>query len=162
LHALKALKKAGIIGVFVGDSGFLCGEICNLIEESGHQFIFTQAQHQQVKQRGKNAKINAPRPRSHRNYHRRVENDFGTGIAHAAEFHVNATMTVCTALAYNIKNSFVDFHKIQLRQGERMKLSTFQSRWLRIPGLFSRSGNRRILRIQQAAQDQFARLQIAA
>jgi hypothetical protein len=56
LRALKALKKAGIIGVFVGDSGFLCGEICNLIEESGHQFIFAQAQHKQVKQRGKNAK----------------------------------------------------------------------------------------------------------
>jgi hypothetical protein len=41
---LKALKKAGIIGVGacpelcrrVGDSGFLCGEFCNLIEESGH------------------------------------------------------------------------------------------------------------------------------
>jgi hypothetical protein len=51
---------------------------------------------------------------------------------------------------------------MQLRQGERMKLSTFQSRWLHIPGLFSRSGNRRILRIQQAAYDPFARLQIAA
>jgi hypothetical protein len=91
-----------------------------------------------------------------------LKNDFGTGIAHAAEFHVNATMTVCTALAYNIKNSFLDFHKMQLRQGERMKLSTFPSRWLHIPGLFSRSGNRRILTIQQAAYDQFARLQIAA
>jgi hypothetical protein len=37
-------------------------------------------------------------------------------------------MKVCTAIAYNIKNSFLDFHKIQLRQGERMKLSTFPSR----------------------------------
>jgi hypothetical protein len=61
---LKALKKAGIIGVGacpelcrrVGDSGFLCEEICNLMEESGHQFIFAQVQHKQVKQRGKNAK----------------------------------------------------------------------------------------------------------
>jgi hypothetical protein len=225
---LKALKKAGIIGVFVGDSGFLCGEICNLIEESGHQFIFAQAQHKQVKQRGKNAKNKRTaaggtvvikermRPITGKFKHQfreiyiqvlspdgqlwfdfaadqftnvlvtnmdltaediytlyrghavietiieELKNDFGTGIAHAAEFHVNATMTVCTALAYNIKNSFLDFHKIQLRQGERMKLSTFQSRWLHIPGLFSRSGNRRILRIQQAAYDQFARLQIAA
>jgi hypothetical protein len=91
-----------------------------------------------------------------------LKNDFGTGIAHAAEFHVNATMTVCRALAYNIKNSLFDFHKMQLRQGERMKLSTFPSRWLRIPGLFSRSSNRRILRIQQAAYDPCARLQIAA
>jgi hypothetical protein len=91
-----------------------------------------------------------------------LKNDFGTGIAHAAEFHVKATMSVCTALAYNIKNSFLDFHNIPLRQGERMKLSTFPSRWLHIPGLFSRSGNRRILRIQQAAQDQFARLQMVA
>jgi hypothetical protein len=71
-------------------------------------------------------------------------------------------MTVCTALAYNIKNSFLDFHEMLLRQGVRIKLSTFPLRWLHIPGLFSRSGNRRILRIQQAAYDQFARLQIAA
>jgi hypothetical protein len=91
-----------------------------------------------------------------------LKNDFGTGIAHAAEFHVNATMTVCTALAYNIKNSFLDFHEMQLRQGERIKLSTFPLRWLHIPALFSQTGNRRILRIQQAAYDQFARLQIAA
>jgi hypothetical protein len=91
-----------------------------------------------------------------------LKNDFGTGIAHAAEFHVNATMTVRAALAYNITNSFLDFHKMQLRQGERIKLSTFPLRWLHIPALFSRSGNRRILRIQQAAYDQFARLQIAA
>jgi hypothetical protein len=70
-------------------------------------------------------------------------------------------MTVRAALAYNITNSFLDFHKIPLRQGERTKLSTFASRWLHIPGLFSRSGNRRIFRIQQAAYDQFARLQIA-
>jgi hypothetical protein len=91
-----------------------------------------------------------------------LKNDFGTGLAHAAEYHVNATMSVCTALAYNIKNSFLDFHKIPLRQGERTKLSTFPSRCLHIPGLFSRSDNRRILRIQQAAYDPFARLQITA
>lgn len=53
---MRTLKKAGITGVFVGDSGFFSGEICDLIEESGHEFIFAVPQHRTVKRRGKNAK----------------------------------------------------------------------------------------------------------
>lgn len=53
---MRTLEKAGITGVFVGDSGFFSGEICNLIEESGHDFIFAVPQHQTVKRRGKYAK----------------------------------------------------------------------------------------------------------
>lgn len=53
---MRTLKKAGITGIFVGDSGFFSGEICDLIEVSGHEFIFAVPQHRTIKQRGKNAK----------------------------------------------------------------------------------------------------------
>lgn len=40
-----------------------------------------------------------------------MKNDFAAAIAHTHHFHVNAAMTVVPALAYNIKNGFIDAQK---------------------------------------------------
>jgi len=225
---MRTLKMAGIIGVFVGDSGFFSAEICKLIHENGHEFIFALPQHKTVRKRGKNAKNKRERfagkivfkesfrPVDKNNPHRfreifvkvlsndgqlwfdfaadqftnvlitnknlvaeniykvyrghavietiieEIKNDFGTGIAHSAIFHVNAAMTVITALAYNIKNSFIDAHQIHGSNGARMKLSTLQAQWLHIPGILTRNGNRKILQVPKAAYDRFAMLEKVA
>lgn len=225
---MRTLKKAGITGVFAGDSGFFSGEICNLIEESGHEFIFAVPQHRTVKRRGKYAKnkrtahkgkvvikegwraatgkfkhrfrevyiqvlsndgqlwfdfaadeftnvLITNQKQSAENIYKlyrghavietiieELKNDFGTGLAHADSFHVNAAMTSITALAYNIKNCFLDKHRLFRRGNERVKLSTLQSLWLHIPGALSRSGNRTILRLTQQGYDKFSALQTAA
>lgn len=225
---LRTLKKAGIIGVFVGDSGFFSAEICNLIQDYGHEFIFALPQHKTVRKRGKNAKHKRVRfagqivfkegfrPTDKNNPHdfreifvkvlsndgqlwfdfaadqftnvlitnkklaaeniyklyrghavvetiiEELKNDFGTGLAHAAQFHVNAAMTVVTALAYNIKNGFIDAHHIQRGAGIRMKLATLQAQWLHLPGVLTRSGNRRVLHLPQTAHARFAALEKAA
>jgi hypothetical protein len=52
----KLLKKAGIMGVFVGDSGFAVGSVCNYLQNTGHKFIFAVPQRKEVKQRGKFSK----------------------------------------------------------------------------------------------------------
>ena len=76
-----------------------------------------------------------------------LKNDFGAGLAHAAEFHVNASMTVCSALAYNIKNHFVQHHRITVHNEKVMKLSTLQALWIHTPGILARNGNIKVLRI---------------
>lgn len=225
---MKVLKKAGIKGIFVGDSGFLSGETCSRIEESGHQFLFAQPQRKNVRKRGKNAKhkrsmsngqvilkegkqpvtgkfrhvfreiyirVLSPdgqlwfdfasdkftnvlltnMPLTAENIYKlyrghavietiieELKNDFGTGIAHADLFSVNAAMTVCTALAYNVKNGFLDFHGIRLRDQQKMKLSTFQALWVHIPAILTKNGNRRILKLPPNMLHQFKTLKIAA
>lgn len=76
-----------------------------------------------------------------------LKNDFGTAIAHSSDFDVNASMTVCTAIAYNIKNSFLVKNKIAIRDQEIMKLSTFQRTVIYTPGTIVKNGNRKILKI---------------
>jgi len=50
------LKKAGITGFFVGDSGFEVGAVCDFLHETGHQFLFAVKKRKDVKQRGKYSK----------------------------------------------------------------------------------------------------------
>ncbi|MDT8413687.1 MAG: transposase [Vicingaceae bacterium] len=53
----KILEKVGITGLFVGDSGFISGAVCNYLEESRHYFVFAEKQRKDVKRRGKYAKM---------------------------------------------------------------------------------------------------------
>lgn len=225
---MRTLKKAGITGIFVGDSGFYSTAICDLIEKSGHKFIFAVPQHRTVKRRGKYAKNKRTmlqgqivvkegfRPASTKPAHRfreiyiqvlstdnqlwfdfaadeftnvlvtnsnldaekiyqlyrghaiietvieELKNDFATGIAHSAVFHVNATMTTISALAYNVKNGFIDTHRLYFRKNERVKLSTLQNSWLHIPGAISFCGNRHILRLTINGYEKFTKIQVAA
>lgn len=76
-----------------------------------------------------------------------LKNDFGTAIAHSSDFDVNASMTVCTGIAYNIKNSFLVQNKTAIHDQEIMKLSTFQRTMIYTPGTIVTNGNRKILKI---------------
>lgn len=228
LYIMRMLKKAGITGVFVADSGFQGGGICNLIHENGHYFIIAEKQHQTVKRRGKFARNKTShcggqveikeriRPATGKyNYEFRevfvkvlspdgqlwfdfaadkftnvfvtnltwssqniykmykahavietiieeLKNDFGAGIAHSSDFHVNATMAVCSALAYNVKNSFLEEHGFFIRNQEKMKLSTLQSHWIHTPGLLVKNANRKVLRIGHERYDIFEKMYRAA
>ena len=52
----KMLKKSGITGVFVGDSGFEVGAVCDYLHENNHEFIFAVPKRKEVKRRGKYSK----------------------------------------------------------------------------------------------------------
>jgi len=43
-----------------------------------------------------------------------------------------------------------------------MKLSTLQVQWLHIPGILTRSGNRKVLHVPMVAYERFAKLEKAA
>lgn len=225
---LRTLKKAGIIGVFICDSGYFSAEICNLIHENGHEFIFALPRHRTVRKRGRNAKkkragfagkvvfkegfrpVDKTNPYRFREIFVRVlsndgqlwfdfaadqftnvfitnktlsaesiyklyrghaiietvieemKNDFAAASAHSKHFHVNAAMLVVSALAYNIKNEFIDARKIHSAPGQRMRLATLQARWLHLPGVLTRSGNRKVLHLPQAAHAKFRKLEKAA
>ena len=220
----QLLKKAGITGIFVGDSGFESGEVCDFLHELGHKFIFAVRQRKEVIKRGKYSKnkksyeketitikerlrpvtqrfqneyreiyvrvlppdkqlyfdfaadeftnifvtnLNCQTWKVYRKYRKHavietiieeLKNDFGMGIAHSGNFAVNASMTVCAGIAYNIKNRFLVAAKMTRHGSKKMKLSTFQVDWLHTPGEIVRHSNRNILKISSNRFDMFEKL----
>ena len=87
-----------------------------------------------------------------------LKNDFGAGLAHSHSFHVNATMTVCSALAYNVKNHFVQKNGLRINHEQSMKLSTLQAVFIHTPGSLVKNGNDKALRIPKIRLALFNRL----
>jgi len=224
---IKIFKNTGITVLFVGDSGFESGKVCQLINENKHSFIFAEKQRKDVRRRGKyskNKKTNRAgtiifkecQKKETNRYQGKfreifvkvlstdgqlwfdfasdqftnvfvtnlkytpeniyklykahavietiieeLKNDFGAGLSHSKYFQVNATMSLCSALAYNIKNTVIDKYKIYIKENQKMKLSTLQSLWIHTPGILVKHGNRKILKIAHERFEIFYKLKIA-
>ena len=220
----QLLKKAGITGIFVGDSGFESGEVCDFLHEQGHKFIFAVRRRKEVKKRGKYSKNKKSHERGattikerfrpvtnkFKNEYREIyvrvlppdkqlyfyfaadeftnifvanlncqtwkvyricrkhavietiieelKNDFGMGIAHAGNYKVNASMTACAGIVYNIKNRFLVESGMANEGFSKMKLSTFQAMYLHTPGEVVRHFNRNILKISPDRFEMFKKM----
>jgi hypothetical protein len=227
MYIADMLKKAGIKGFFVGDSGFESGAVCDYLHENGHKFIFAEKMRKDVIRRGKYSKNKKciekrtieikerqkPVSSRYKNVYREIfvkvlsndgqlwfdfasdqftnvfvtnaggsarkiysiyrkhavietiieelKNDFGAGLAHSNEFHVNSIMTICSGLSYNIKSQFLEENEIYIKEKQKMKLSTFQSLWIHTPGMFVKRANRVVLKIAPERFNMFYRLKIA-
>lgn len=89
-----------------------------------------------------------------------VKNDFNAGLAHCNVFHVNASMSLCSALAYNIKNTIISRHNLFIKQKQKMKLSTLQSLWIHTPGILVKQGNRKVLQVSAERFSIFEKLKV--
>lgn len=80
-----------------------------------------------------------------------LKNDFGLAASHSSFFPVNCAMAQTCAIAYNVKNMFVAEYSVLRNKKETVKLSTFQRKFINIPGIIANRSGRTVLRLEHSA-----------
>lgn len=75
-----------------------------------------------------------------------LKNDLHVGISHNQELSVNQTMTRLKAIAFNLKNLYLDHIGYRTPKDGFIKLATFQRELIHIPAIITNPKNRKILR----------------
>lgn len=79
-----------------------------------------------------------------------LKNDFKLGISHNNSFDVNSSLAQLVAIAYNVKNMFLDSTKLFQRKNELIKLSTLQKNFIHIPAILVNHSGKLILKVEKS------------